>query len=110
MKLINDSLNDLRHCAPKETEAVFRDLSPAPQCNPADEGTDEMTGVANHLSAVDVRHPATDEKDMRRGGVEDQFKRILRDRQPHQLTLMSPEEMNKRIPDNPFRDSKGHAG
>lgn len=110
MKLINGSLDDLRKCAPKEIDAVHRELSPAHREKSTGGSTDEMNGITNHLSAVDVLHPVKDENDLRRGTVEDQFKRIMRDREPHQLILMSQEEMNKRHPDNPLRGSNQQAG
>jgi len=97
MRLINDSLAMLRTLAPKALITTYERLSPAPKHNVStSEATwnddEDHTGVVNIVTAVDVRHPITTESDSRRGGVEDQFRRILRDREPHRLTLLDESE------------------
>jgi len=95
MKLINRSLNDLRKAMPETLAATYKLLSPAPKEKSRD---DELRGVVNVLTAVDVRYPPK-YGDLHFGGVEAQFNRILRDRKPHQMQLMSEEELKKRYPD-----------
>ncbi len=95
MKLINKALADLRNILPETLIVTYKALSPAPK-NESKE--DELRGVVNILTAVDVRYPAG-EGDPRFGGVEDQFKRILQDRIPHGMQLLSEEELRKRHPD-----------
>lgn len=100
MQLINDSLATLRTLAPQALMATYERLSPAekkePKAEPAEtvwNDDEDHTGTINILTAVDVRHPATGEDDLRRGGVAHQFKRILRDREPHRLTVLDENEL-----------------
>jgi hypothetical protein len=95
MRLINQSLDDLRKTVPDALITTYKALSPAPRDESKD---DEVRGVVNVVTAVDVRYPA-EEGDLRLGDVEDQFKRILREREPHRMQLMSEEELRKRFPD-----------
>jgi len=99
MRLINDSLMTLRTLAPEALMSAYERLSPAqkdrrnvvtPEITCSD--NEDHTGVINVATAVDVRHPVTTENDSRRGGVEDQFPRILRDREPHRLSLLDENE------------------
>lgn len=106
MRLINDSLAKLRTLAPDALITTYERLSPASK---RDESTSEVTwnddedhtGVVNITTAVDVRHPVTTEDDSRRGGVEDQFRRILRDREPHRQTLLDENELRALTGKNP---------
>ena len=100
MQLINDSLATLRTLTPEALMATYECLSPAdrkePKSEPAEivwNDDEDHTGTINILTAVDVRHPATGEDDLRRGGVAHQFKRILRDREPHRLTVLDEDEL-----------------
>lgn len=103
MEMINGSLTDLRMTAADTLNEVYKEWSPAPtdETNNQQIDDDELRGVVNILTAVDVRHPIKDEDDSRRGDVEDQFTRILRDRQPHRLELFATEEMRNRCRDRP---------
>jgi hypothetical protein len=99
MKLINNDLASLRTLAPKALIATYELLSPAPKddIKKSEESWNEdedHQGVVNIVTAVDVRYPVTAENDSRRGGVEEQFKRILHDRGPHRLTLFDEAERN----------------
>jgi hypothetical protein len=95
---INELLATLRRLAPEAVLATYERLSPAKK---KEENTskseiiwnddDDHTGTINIISAVDVRHPVTADDDLRRGGVADQFKRILRDREPHRLITAKDE-------------------
>ena len=99
MRLINDSLAILRISAPEALITTYERLSPAPKRNVSTSEVtwnddEDHTGVVNLVTAVDVRHPVTTDSDSRRGDVEDQFPRILRDREPHRLTLLDESERN----------------
>jgi len=95
MRLINGALDDLRRSIPDVLKATYKALSPAPK----DSKDDELLGTVNICTAVDVRHPIHKEGQAHIGSVEDHFERILRDRQPHGMQLLSEEEMKKRFPD-----------
>lgn len=95
---INKSLETLRRLVPGAMLATYERLSPAEKkeektspCEIIWNDDEDHTGTVNILSAVDVRHPVTTEDDLRRGGVADQFKRILRDREPHRLITAKDE-------------------
>lgn len=96
MNLITRPLNELRVVAPAELQAVYKEFCPAPV--PDNGNPETITGAVNIVGAVDVLHPIVD-KDMRNGDVRHQFKRILQDRVPHRLELMSREEMIRRFPE-----------
>lgn len=92
MRLINESLATLRDLAPEALMATYERLSPAEKkrakVTPERviwNDDEDHTGTVNILTAVDVRYPVKTENDMRRGGVANQFKRILRDREPHRF-------------------------
>ncbi|MDN5941774.1 MAG: hypothetical protein L0H94_07830 [Nitrospira sp.] len=100
MQLINDSLAELRTLAPEALMATYERLSPAERQerkeSPAEivwNDDEDQTGTVNILTAVDVRHPVKAEDDLRRGGVTDQFKRLLQDREPHRLTMLDEDEL-----------------
>ena len=100
MQLINDSLAELRTLAPEALMATYERLSPAEKQerkeSPAEivwNDDEDQTGTVNTLTAVDVRHPVKAEDDLRRGGVTDQFKRLLQDREPHRLTMLDEDEL-----------------
>lgn len=94
MKLINQALDDLRKNFPEVLKATYKSLSPHRRTS---QKMTKLRGVVNVLTAVDVRHPIVKEDDPRLGRVEDQFPRILRDRQPHKMELFSDqEELRKR--------------
>ncbi len=91
---INESLQTLRQLVPDAMLSAYERLSPVEKkeekSKPSEvvwNDDEDHTGVVNILSAVDVRHPITTDDDLRRGDVADQFKRILRDRDPHRLKL-----------------------
>jgi hypothetical protein len=104
MRIINGALDDLRKTSRDALMATYQAMSPAPKDKSKD---DEVRGVVNVLTAVDVRYPAKEPEDPRLGGVEDQFKRILRDREPHGFELLSEEELKKRMPDAKIAKSSG---
>lgn len=99
MGQINESLQTLRQLVPDAMIATYERLSPVEKkevksnaCEIAWNDDEDHTGVVNILSTVDVRHPITTGDDLRRGGVADQFKRILRDREPHRLITAKDEK------------------
>ena len=95
MRFINQSLIDLRKTLFETLIATYKALSPAPKDKSND---DELRGVVNILTAVDVRYPA-EEGELRFGSIEDQLKRVQQDREPHGMELLSEEELRKRFPD-----------
>jgi len=102
MQLINDSLSTLRALAPQALIATYERLSPAEKKEPKPDRAEivwnddeDHTGTINILTAVDVRHPALGEDDLRRGGVAHQFKRILRDREPHRLSVLDEPNLRR---------------
>jgi len=60
---------------------------------------DEVRGSVNILTAIDVRHPPK-EGDKRFGAVKDQFQRIIDERQPYRMELLTDDEMKKRYPEH----------
>ncbi len=102
MGQINSLLQTLRQLVPDAVTATYERLSPVEKKEEKSKPTEivwdddeEHTGVVNILSAVDVRHPVTTADELRRAGVADQFKRILRDREPHRLLTANDEnELN----------------
>jgi len=89
MILINESLAVLRDLAPDALARTYEQFSPAEKEEAPVLSTDiewnddeEHSGTINIPTAVDVRYPVTTEHDPRRGGVKDQFKRIIQDRNP----------------------------
>jgi len=94
MDLINDSLTALRSLAFDALIGTYQNLSPAKteatNGGVSKTGRDDAgdhTGVVNIVTCVDVRHPVTEVDDERRGGVAEQFERILREREPHHLSF-----------------------
>ena len=79
-QLIDDDLDKLRQLAADSLESVYQELSPR-----------------NILTAIDVRHPPKS-SDKRFGSVSGQFQRIIEDRQPIRMQMLSEEEMKKRFP------------
>ncbi len=99
MRLINDSLVTLRTLAPEALHATYERLSPAQRKSSNDAASEitwnddeDHTGIVNITTVIGVRHPVTTENDLRRGGVADQLPHILRDREPHRLSLIDEAE------------------
>lgn len=93
MKLVNDALDELRKVAPDVLLATYKLLSPVPR---EDKGDEELRGVINVMTAVDVRNPIVRDDDPRRGCVVDQFKRIIKERIPHKMQLFTDKEARDR--------------
>ncbi len=98
MKLINYDLAKLRSLAPDAIESVYKELSPKDLKTESDDDGSVVAGRINILTAIDVRFPPKS-NDRRAGGVESQFKRIIGDRQPTQMQMLSEEELKKTFPD-----------
>lgn len=105
MKLINTELNNLRNIASDALLSTYKQLSP--QSSAKDEKDsdedDKVRGCVNILTAIDMRHPPK-EDDKRFGTVEDQFQRIIDERQPYSMELLTDEEMKKRHPEQHTKD------
>ena len=98
MRLINEDLAELRSIADKALNSIYKEFSPRDYDAPPDDDDSIIEGYVNILTAIDVRHPAKGD-DKRIGGVVDQFQRIIEDRQPTRMQLLSGKEMKKRFPD-----------
>lgn len=98
MQLINEDLVKLRLLANEALELIYKELSPKDYDVSSDGNDSVIAGCVNILTAIDVRHPAKG-NDVRVGTVIDQFQRIIDDRQPTRMQLLSDEEMKKRFPD-----------
>jgi len=98
MALINGALDKLRLVAPEALKKIYESLLPKGPGKTAENEDDEITGAVNILNAVDVMHPPKT-GDGRLGKVSDQFARILSEREPKKLALLSKQEMNRRRPD-----------
>jgi hypothetical protein len=91
--MVYEALDVLRSAAPEALVSTYAAMAPKSKVVPPE----EFTGRVNVLTTIDVRHPPTGE-DIRAGGVKSQFARILHDRVPHGLELLSREEMEKLHP------------
>jgi hypothetical protein len=101
MKLINDDLDNLRSIAASALESIYKELSPkSHEARLSKDGDDDdVMGCINILTAIDVRQPR--KKVL---SVADHFQRIIEDRQPTQMQMLSKEEMKKRYPDVKLTD------
>lgn len=100
MSLINDGLEDLRENAKAALHEVYERLLPKTN---DDDGEDDQgrTGAVNILTTIDVRHPPKPgEEDPRCGDVRSQMPRILKEREPKRMVLLSEAEMKRRFPDH----------
>jgi hypothetical protein len=100
MMLMNQEIENLRHTDPEALNTVYKELLPKGR---EETSADDITGAINILTAVDVTNPVKS-GDPRYGNVAHQFARILRDREPGRMVLLSKEEMDRR---NPKRSSGG---
>jgi len=99
MELINHDLAILRVQATDAMESVYNDFSPRNYDEkPNDEDDGIIVGCTNVLTAIDVMHPPKG-NDKRVGGVSKQFQRIIKERQPKAMHLLSEEEMKKNYPE-----------
>jgi len=98
MAIINGTLDNLRRLAPEAVKEIYESLLPKRPDETA-ESADEITGAVNILTPVDVMHPP-EPGDGRLGKVSDQFARILSEREPKKLALLSKEEMKRRRPNH----------
>lgn len=87
MKVIIENLDDLRKIAPDSLDKVYQNFTPE---SPPEEDEDELIGRVNILTCVDVRYPDKEAK-----VISDHFKRILRDRTPNRMSLLTKEEFEK---------------
>ena len=102
MTLINGELEKLRRTTPEALNETYKTLLPKGRGNAKESADDEITGAVNILTPVDVMTPPKP-GDGREGNVLSQFARILSEREPKRLALLSKEEMKRRYP-NRFRD------
>ena len=97
MQLISNDLSELRSHAAEALQAIYKEASPKDSAAPPDDDDSVIVGCVNILTAIDVRYPPK-ANDKRAGGVADQFQRIIGNRQPNRMELLSEEEMKKRFP------------
>lgn len=97
MALINEELDTLRALAPDMLIDTYKRLLPKRR-EEDKENSDEITGAINILTAIDVTNPPK-AGDVRSGKVTSQFPRIVKEREPKRMTLLSKKEMKRRYPD-----------
>ena len=105
MGLVNNDIEQLRLHANDALESTYKELSPRDYEVSSDEEDSVIVGCVNILTAIDVMHPPK-EDDKRVGSVENQFQRIIDDRQPTRMQMLSGEEMRKRFPDREFPETE----
>ncbi|MFA4917282.1 MAG: hypothetical protein WC560_11520 [Syntrophales bacterium] len=98
MGLINNDLSILRLHAADALESVYKEFSPKDYDAEPNGDDSIIVGCVNVLTAIDARHPPKGD-DKRVGGVADQFQRIIAERQPTSMQLLSEEEMKKIFPE-----------
>lgn len=92
--LINAGLSELRTLAQEAMERTYDGMLPLL----VERTPDEIVGGVNILTPVDVKTPVTKKDDPRRGGVLEQFPRLVRERKPHKMSLLTKEELKKQAP------------
>lgn len=97
MALMNQTLDALRQTVPEALKKAYEEASPRPKKDPDAVTSEEIEGVVNVLTAVDVLNPPRGD-DLRVGDVDAQFRRILRDRETNRMELVSKEEFDRRFP------------
>lgn len=85
MEIILTNIENLRNIAPIALEKVYEQYTP-------DESSDEnkLTGRVNILTCVDVRYPENNKIK-----IEDHYDRIIRDREPTRMSLLTKEAMKE---------------
>ena len=100
MNLINEGLDGLRRLNSDALLTVYEQTSPRNHgSNENDSNNDKLVGCVNILTAIDVRHPPKG-KDNRIGDVSSQMDRILCERQPKRMQLLTENEMQKKYPEH----------
>ena len=99
MCLINEGLEDLRALDSEALDTIYKELSPRDYDNQdSADDSEEVVGCVNILTAIDVRNPPKG-KDKRVGDVSSQVSRVIYERQPMRMQLLTDEEMKKEYPD-----------
>lgn len=88
IQIILTNLEDLRMIAPIALEKVYEQYTPDGIEDANDEN--KLTGRVNILTCIDVRHAQQD-----KSKLEDHYDRILRDREPTRMSLLTKEEKKK---------------
>lgn len=104
--LSRKGLDELRQVCPTAIGAAYEYMSPK-ELDPQaidDEDDDSITGCVNVLTTLDVRYPAAN-NDVRAGSVENQFERILRERELHSMEILTEKEAQNRFPDLDLPDN-----
>jgi len=100
MKLINEGLDELRSEDSEALITTYKLMSPRDyDSNESDDENEELVGCVNILTAIDVRNPP-EGKDKRIGDINSQIDRILYERQPMRMQLLSEKEMQRQHPEN----------
>jgi hypothetical protein len=94
MVLINEELGKLRRIAPEALNVVYKKLIPRNE----ETSDEEIVGSINILTAIDVMNPPG-HGDERGTTVSGHLARVLSEREPRQMALLSKEEMARRFPD-----------
>ena len=88
--LLETELENLRSLAQDSLMKVYE--RSIPKIDKKERDDEEAILKLNVITTIDIKCPRTDPKDSRRGVVSQQFERILRERQPHEMILLSNEE------------------
>ncbi len=100
MTLITEGLTELRELDSEALNTVFKEMSPRDyDSEVSDDESGELVGCVNILTAIDVRNPPK-EGDKRVGDVSSQIDRIIYERQPMRMQLLTVEEMQKEHPES----------
>jgi len=100
MELINEGLDELRSLDSDALITTYKVMSP--RDSDSDENGDDsegLVGCVNILTAIDVRHPPKG-KDKRVGDVSSLIDRVVYERQPMRMQLLTEGEMQKKYPVN----------
>lgn len=90
MEIILTNLTDLRDIAPEALKKVYEQYTPdSPEDSDKD---DKLIGRVNILTCIDIRHPANN-----KSNIEEHYDRILRDREPTRMSLLTKEAMDNHL-------------
>ena len=103
--LVRNEISALRDGASEALIETYDRLSPPIRPDGEDkEDDDEIVGVVNILTAIDVKNPPNGD-DIRFGGVDRQLARVPRDRELHGLELLPEDAMKKHRSEMQDKDS-----
>lgn len=90
MEIILTNLANLQDIAPDALKKVYEKYTPDSPEDSYDD--DKLTGRVNILTCIDIRHPANN-----KSKIEDHYDRILRDKEPTRMSLLTKEAMDNHL-------------